>query len=122
MNDPEPTNDSEPTRDQLPLPDYDHLTVGALPAHLSGLGRDEVQQLLDYERDHGNRLPVIVVLEQRLQALDAGASPGRGDGAAAGSPETNVPPAGGSAVGTATSGPPINPPSHGDPTNPAQPR
>jgi hypothetical protein len=25
-------------------------------------------------------------------------------------------------VSTATSGPPVNPPSHGDPTNPAQPR
>ena len=29
---------------------------------------------------------------------------------------------GGSKASEATSGPPVNPPSHGDPTNPAQPR
>ena len=29
---------------------------------------------------------------------------------------------GGSKVSEATSGPPMNPPSHGDPSNPAQPR
>jgi hypothetical protein len=108
--------------DQLPLPDYDHLTVGALPARISPLGEGEVQQLLDYERAHGNRLPVTLVLEQRLEALANGAATSSADPAATPSPETNVAPAGGSPVDPSTSGPPMNPPSHGDPTNPAQPR
>lgn len=112
----------------LPLPDYDHVTVGALPAAIAPLSADEVQLLLDYEREHGHRLPVTTVLEHRLDRLRSGdAEPsstgggGHPDARAAGRPETNAAPAA-EGVNPATSGPPINPPSHGTPTNPAQPR
>ena len=106
--------------DELPLPDYDHLPVGSLASHLSALTEDDVARLVSYERAHGNRLPVLQVLEHRLEALKGGAEP-------SGSlpetlPEIGGPVGGGSKVSPQTSGPPINPPSHGDPTNPTQPR
>jgi hypothetical protein len=105
--------------DELPLPDYDHLPVGSLASHISALTEEEVGRLVDYERAHGNRLPVLQVLEHRLTALQSGAEP-------SGSVPDSLPEiggtAGGSKVSPATSGPPINPPSHGDPTNPTQPR
>lgn len=109
------------SHDELPVPDYDHLTVGALPGHISSLTEDQVQQLLDYERSHAHRLPIVVVLENRIAALRGGATPSDSEPGSP-SPEVNVSPGGGSRVDPATSGPPINPPSHGDPTNPAQPR
>ena len=45
--------------DDLPLPDYDHLPVGVLGSKISGLDERGVQQLLDYERAHADRLPVV---------------------------------------------------------------
>jgi hypothetical protein len=108
-----------PQHDELPLPDYDHLPIGTLPTRISGLNEAELTQVLAYERAHGNRLPVIQVLENRLTALQNGAEP-RGPVVPA-TPEVSQTQHG-SPVTPATSGPPINPPSHGDPTNPAQPR
>ncbi|BDZ44801.1 hypothetical protein GCM10025866_07100 [Naasia aerilata] len=112
-------DDVSADHDALPLPDYDHLPIGSLASHISALSADEVGVLLDYERAHGNRLPVTQVLEHRLEALQDGAEP-------SGSLPESYPELGGAARGSkvteATSGPPINPPSHGDPTNPAQPR
>jgi hypothetical protein len=107
--------------DTLPLPDYDHLPLGGLTSRIRSLDAAGVQTLLDYEKAHGNRLPVITVLENRLTSLHEGAQPSGGDPAAAAADDP-VHGAGGSKVSQATSGPPINPPSHGDPTNPAQPR
>ena len=80
-----------------------------------------VQTLLDYERAHANRANAITILENRLAALREGAQPSDGDPLepAADDPEHAR---GGSKVSEATSGPPMNPPSHGDPSNPAQPR
>jgi hypothetical protein len=108
-----------PNREELPLPEFDHIPLGTLPSRISGLDEEGVSQLLAYERAHGDRLPVVQVLENRLQALREGAEP-----------STSLPPAmpevsegsRESKVSPATSGPPVNPPSHGDPTNPAQPR
>ena len=108
--------------DQLPLPDYDHLPLGGLTSRIRSLDQTGVQTLLDYERAHGDRAPVVTVLENRVTQLEEGAQPSGGDPAAV-TPE--APPgaaAGGSKVSEATTGPVINPPSHGDPTNPAQPR
>lgn len=111
-------NDS-PMRDELPLPDYDHIPLGTLPSRITGLGEQGITALLAYEQGHGNRLPVIQVLESRLEALRNGAEP-------SGALPEEMPEVAqsqqGSKVSTATSGPPVNPPSHGDPTNPAQPR
>jgi hypothetical protein len=108
--------------DQLPLPDYDHLPLGGLTSRIRALDTDGVRTLLEYERAHGDRAPVVTVLENRLTALQEGAQPSGGDPAADFTPEAGVPAAGGSKVSEATTGPAINPPSQGDPTNPAQPR
>ncbi len=108
-------------RDDLPLPDYDHLPVGSLTSRIRTLDAGDLTTLLDYERAHANRVQVVTVMESRLSGLRAGAQPSGGDPAAV-TPETAGAAAGGSKVSEATSGPPINPPSQGDPTNPAQPR
>ena len=107
--------------DMLPLPDYDHLPLGGLTSRIRSLDAAGVQTLLEYEKAHGDRLPVVTVLENRLTSLHEGAQPSGGDPAAAAADDP-VHGAGGSKVSAATSGPPVNPPSHGDPTNPAQPR
>ena len=111
-----------PQHDDLPLPDYDHLPVGSLESRIRSLDADGVAAVLAYEKAHGDRLPVVTVLEHRLEALRSGqAEPSGGDPLAA-TPEVQHAPAGGSPVSPQTEGDPINPPSHGDPTNPAQPR
>jgi hypothetical protein len=113
---------SDVEHDALPLPDYDHHTTGSLESHVQRLGAEDVEVLIAYERDHGGRVPMLNVLERRLEALRGGAEPtGDGEPAAPG-PETAEGTSGGSKVDPSTSGPPLNPPSHGDPTNPAQPR
>jgi hypothetical protein len=108
-----------PKHSELPLPDYDHLPVGTLPSRISGLTEGDVESLVQYEKAHGNRLPVIQVLERRLQDLQGGAEPT--GPATPTTPEVNT----GRPVAqqaSNTPGPPVNPPSQGDPTNPAQPR
>ena len=107
--------------DELPLPDYDHLPVGSLESRIRSLDADALQSLLDYERAHGDRLPVVQILETRLEAVRGGAALSDGSPLAA-TPELQHAPQSGSAAGPQTEGPPVNPPSHGDPTNPAQPR
>jgi hypothetical protein len=108
-----------PDRAALPLPDYDHIPLGTLPSRISALDADGVRQLLAYEEAHGARLPVVEVLRHRVTALEHGATP-------SGAVEQDMPEVTssqtGSPVSPATAGPTINPPSHGDPTNPAQPR
>jgi len=109
-----------PERD-LPLKDYDHLPVGSLTSRIRTLDVEDLTTLLDYERAHGNRFQVVTVMESRLAGLKDGAQPSGGNPTATGA---DAPPApeGGSKASEATSGPPVNPPSQGDPTNPAQPR
>jgi len=107
--------------DQLPLPDYDHLPVDGLASRIRTLDAAGLETLLAYERAHADRLQVVTIMENRLTALREGAQPSGGDPAAAAADDP-VPAAGGSKVSEATTGPKINPPSQGDPTNPAQPR
>jgi hypothetical protein len=108
--------------DQLPLPDYDHMTLGSLRGRLRSLTVDQLVQLRDYEKAHADRLPVVTMLDNRIAKLatEAGPSPSGvpSERPAAGQHQTPA----GSAVQPATGGPAQNPPSHGDPTNPAQPR
>jgi hypothetical protein len=110
-----------PHHDELPLPDYDHLPLGSLEGRIRSLDADGLEALLDYERAHGNRLPVAQVLERRLEAVRDGAELSGGDPMAA-TPEVQHAPQAGGGASPQTQGPPVNPPSHGDPTNPAQPR
>jgi hypothetical protein len=107
----------------LPLPDYDHLTVGDLSHRIRSLDADALQTLLTYERDHADRLPVVQVLTTRLEEVRGGEPLSGGTAAAPSHPSMAAPaPDTGSVVTPATSGPAMNPPSHGVPTNPAQPR
>ncbi|PPF85584.1 hypothetical protein C5B96_05820 [Subtercola sp. Z020] len=106
--------------DALPLPDYDHVLTGHLPARIAPLDEQQVGELLQYEQQHAQRLPVLTVLERRLEELRGGASPS--GTVSTGRPETMSGAPGGSKVSPTTSGPPMNPPSQGVPTNPAQPR
>jgi hypothetical protein len=110
---------SEPAA--LPVPDYDHLTVGDLAHRIRSLEADDLETLLAYEREHADRLPIVQELSVRLEQVRSGARMSDGD-ASAPSAQAAPPADSGSPVQPATSGPAINPPSHGVPTNPAQPR
>ncbi|KSU78649.1 hypothetical protein GA0061083_0471 [Pseudarthrobacter enclensis] len=107
-----------PLHKDLPLPDYDHLPIGTLPTRINGLEEADVAQLAAYEKAHGNRLPVLQILEKRLQDLRGGAVPSGPK--SPDTPETASAPA--APQPASTPGPPVNPPSQGVPTNPAQPR
>ena len=108
--------------DTLPLPDYDHLPLGGLISRIRSLDAGGLETLLTYERAHGNRASVVTAMQNRLSALRDGAQPSGGDPAADVTAEAPEHAAGGSKVSEATTGPAVNPPSHGDPTNPSQPR
>jgi hypothetical protein len=107
--------------DRLPLPDYDHLPVEGLASRIRSLDAADLETVLAYERAHADRLQVVTIMENRLTSLREGAQPSGGDPAAPAADDP-VQASAGSKVSEATSGPPMNPPSHGDPTNPAQPR
>ena len=107
-----------PNRDQLPLPDYDHIPQGTLPTRITGLSEDQVGQLLAYEREHGDRLPVVQVLEQRIEALRNGAEP---SGQAVPDTPEVAGSRSGSPVSPETSGPNVVPPFHGNPAHQSQP-
>ncbi|MQA32483.1 hypothetical protein [Modestobacter roseus] len=108
-------------RDALPVPDYDHLPVGSLTSRIRTLDAEQLETVLGYERAHANRVQVVQAMDHRLAELRSGAQPSGGDPEGT-QPEHAPAPAGGSPVSEATTGPVVNPPSQGDPTNPAQPR
>lgn len=72
---------AELTSGELPVPDFDHLSIGALRSRLPRLDRDQLVQLLGYERAHADRLQVVTMLENRVAKLER-----QDDGAAAGGP------------------------------------
>ena len=108
-------------RGDLPLPDYDHLPIEVLRQRLRPLDEAQLRQVIEYESAHGDRLLIQQMLQHRLDELLSGTRPSEGptggpvpqttDGAAA-APRSDP----------TVDSPPINPPSQGDPTNPAQPR
>lgn len=104
----------------LPLPDYDHLPIGGLASRVRSLAPDEVEDLLAYERSHGDRLRVTELLATRLEQLHAGAEPTSGDPGAL-RPESGVR-HGGSPVSPATSARPFSPPPHGTPDQRGRPK
>jgi len=107
--------------DELPLPDYDHLPLASVGQRIRTLSAEQLQHLLDYERAHGDRLPVIQLMDVRLRELAEGAQPSGGSPAGV-APELADQPTAPRSIDQTTAAPSINPPSHGDPTNPAQPR
>ncbi len=110
-----------PGRADLPLPDYDHLPLPSLTHRVRSLDASGVEALLSYERAHGDRLPVVQVLEARLDQLRNGAEPSGGSPTAL-APEAPPGAASTPPISHATAGPKMNPPSQDDPTNPTQPR
>ena len=53
----------------LPLEDFDHMSAPQLRGRLRRLDRVQLVQLLDYERAHAHRVPIVVMLENRLAKL-----------------------------------------------------
>ncbi|TDD19135.1 hypothetical protein E1218_24560 [Kribbella turkmenica] len=104
----------------LPLPEYDNLPLGSLMTRIRSLDSDRLAELIAYEQAHAHRTAVLELLRHRSEELERGAEPTGGDPAAF-KPETASTPSPGSKVGP-TDGPALNPPAHGDPTNPSQPR
>ncbi len=72
--------------DELPLPDYDHLTLGAVRGRMRSLDLPQLVALRDYERAKANRLPVVTMLDNRIAKLAAGAAQPTGN-----TPETPSP-------------------------------
>jgi len=106
-------------RTTLPVPDYDHLPVATLRDRVRSLDAGALATLISYEEAHGAREPVLTVLRARADQLADGVEPSPGNPAAP-APE-HAPAPTGPLLGE-SGAPPVNPPSHGDPTNPAQPR
>lgn len=61
-----------PPHDELPLPDYDHMTLGSLRGRLRSLTVEQLIAVRDYEKTHADRLPVITLLENRIAKLALG--------------------------------------------------
>ena len=90
--------------DELPLPDYDHLTLGALRGRMRSLDLPQLVALRDYEKAKANRLPVVTMLDNRIAKLasDPTAALSSGAGSASSQPAGAQ---GGSKVTPATSAP-----------------
>ena len=72
---PAPAADAGPAApDQalLPVPNYDELTVASLRARLRNLDPSQVRALLDYEKAHAAREPVVTMFERRIAKLESG--------------------------------------------------
>ena len=67
------------SRDDLPLPDYDHMTLGSLRGRLRSLDVPQLVQIREYEKTHADRLPVVTMLDNRIARLatDAAVTPVR---------------------------------------------
>ncbi len=107
------------SHDELPLPDFDHMTAPQLRGRLRKLDRVALVQLLDYERAHANRLPIVLMLENRITKL---VESGDASGAAQAEPAPETPKPSAKSGPARKPGPKQNPPSQGVPTNPRQPR
>jgi hypothetical protein len=109
--------------DDLPLPDYDHMTLGSLRGRLRALTVEQLVQVRTYEKAHADRLPVVTMLDNRIAKLASDSNSEEPSGAPSDRPAPGQRQGrGGSKVSPATGGPAQNAPSHGVPTNPAQPR
>jgi len=73
---------AETAHEDLPLADYDHMTLGALRGRMRSLTVDQLVQVRQYEKAHGDRLPIVTMLDNRIAKLatDAAATPSAGGG------------------------------------------
>ena len=89
--------------DELPLPDYDHLTLGALRGRMRSLDLPQLVALRDYEQAKANRLPVVTMLDNRIAKLATDPTAPLSGGHD--SPPAGRTPQGGSKVSPVTSAP-----------------
>jgi hypothetical protein len=61
-------------RSELALQDYDHLPEGSAAHRIRSLTVEELAQVLEYEREHANRLSVVQLLSERIKQVESGAS------------------------------------------------
>lgn len=92
--------------DELPLPDYDQLSLADLRHRVRSLDEAQLRAVIDHERAHGNRTPVLELLGTRLDELTGGAEPAPGD------------PREAPGVTGATGASPVNPSTAKEPTSP----
>ena len=64
--------------EKLPLPGFDELPITSLQHRIRSLREDDLELLLEHERAHGNRTPIIELLRTRMGELERGASPSAG--------------------------------------------
>jgi hypothetical protein len=55
--------------DELPLPDYDHLTLGSLRGRMRSLDLPQLVSIRAYEKAHADRLPIVTMLDNRIAKL-----------------------------------------------------
>ncbi|GAA3392463.1 hypothetical protein [Cryptosporangium minutisporangium] len=108
-------------RDELALPEYDRLTPDDLRTQLEPLTAAQVERMHAHAVEGGASTEIVEVLADRLDGLRQ-ALRGSSDDTPAPFAHHGAGAATGGVSPQTTTAPPINPPSHGDPTNPAQPR
>jgi hypothetical protein len=79
-----------PAAEDLPLPDYDHMTLGSLRGRLRSLDVDQLVALRAYEKSKADRLPVITMLDNRIAKLAAGDGAPTGSAPAEPSPKAST--------------------------------
>jgi hypothetical protein len=107
---------STPDPGDLPIADYDQIPPGELEHRIRSLSRPELEDLLEYERQHASRVQVLEMLTARLDQLRKGSAPSEG-GAAPAAPGSTPH---GSPVSPATAAEPGHPPPHGTADQPGK--
>ncbi len=64
---------STPPDGALPLSDFDHVPFGSLAERVQSLDVQQLEQLIGYERNHGERILVLTTLDHRRDELLGGA-------------------------------------------------
>jgi hypothetical protein len=59
------------SHDELPLPDYDHMTLGSLRGRMRSLSLEQLVAVRTYEKAHADRLPIVTMLDNRIAKLSA---------------------------------------------------
>lgn len=63
----------------LPITDYDQLPITELRHRIRALDEPQLRAVFEHETEHGNRIPVLELLNARLKELTHGAEPSSGD-------------------------------------------
>ncbi len=106
-----------PEHDALPLPDYDHMTLGSLRGRLRSLDLAQLVSVRAYEKAHADRLPVVTMLDNRIAKLSTEGAAPSGTPSTAPAPEQQA--AGGASAGKVTAetaSPPVGTPVGAKPT------